>query len=422
MGEERIIPLPPRDAHREADILNELPNATGLVLWQDLRHVRDWLESPPEIRVDLFKELSPAVLARRRAVGNEHGELIDALGTFASMKSGPLSARPGEVARACEQVVEWASRHEYPRTGIEWAEAAARCDPENPRLANLAGRLIRNSNDYDRAEVWFKRGIGVAREQNNIVEQVWGHLGFGKLCQELGRIAGARRHLNRGSRLAWQGGPPSLAASAQHDLCFMLIVRGHLAEAAQRGRRALYWYPKTHARIPFFAADIGLMLVLDGRFSAAVHLLRPVLRAVEQPSARATILALAARAYAGAGVPEESAVLRRRALKILDKHRAMEPVTRWHLADAQRLAGNWLAAQAEAETTLAVAIAQNDREIERLTRKLLRQIATRRRGGPRHIPIDELRDFVRDLVDRVAQWAPRRERQWSGPWGNNRAA
>lgn len=44
----------------------------------------------------------------------------------------------------------------------------------------------------------------------------------------------------------------------------------------------------------------------------------------------------------------------------------MEPVTWWHLAPGvQRLAGNWEAAEAEPETGLAVAIAQNDRAIER---------------------------------------------------------
>jgi hypothetical protein len=159
---------------------------------------------------------------------------------------------------------------------------AALVDATNPRLANLAGRLTRNANEWDRADVWFRRGIGMAREQENIIEQIWGHLGYGRLCQELGWVKGARKHLNRGSRLAWQDGPPSLAASAQHDLCAMLIVHGFLPEAELRARRALQWYPKNHPRIPLFGADVALMLVLDRRYVAAVRILRAVLRVVHQ--------------------------------------------------------------------------------------------------------------------------------------------
>lgn len=422
MGEERIIPAPPLPRHREGDILDEVPIAAAPVLWQDVRHVRDWAESTPQVRAVLFNPPTGAVLTKRGAARACVAELIRPLDVFAAMKASPLQIQGPEVGAACEAVVTWALEHDYTQTAIEWAEVGALADLENPRRANLAGRVNRNAGEYDRAELWFKRGIGYARDRGDVVEQVWGHLGYGKLCQELGRVSGARRHLNRGSRLAWQDGPPSLAASAQHDLAAMLMVRGHLTEAAERARRALRWYPKNHPRIPFFAADVALMLVLGRRFGAAARLLRAVLRTVQQPSARTAIQALTARAFAGAGEPEESAVHRRRAFKLLEKHRAMEPVTRWHLADALRLAGNWEGAEAEARTTLAVAIEQNDPEIERLTRILIRLIESRREAPARTVASTEFREFVRELLDRVAGWTPRRGRDWPGPWGENRAA
>jgi hypothetical protein len=266
--------------------------------------------------------------------------------------------------------------------------------------------------------LWFKIGLGLAREQGNTVELIRGHPGYGRLCTETDRVACARTHLNSGANLARKAGPPSLAAEAQHDLCAMLMTRGQLTEAATRARRALALYPKSHHRIPFFGADVALMLVLGRRYHAAARLLSVVLRNVQQPSARATILALTARAFAGAGEPEESAVLRRRTIKLLDKHAGMEPVIRWHLADAQRLAGNWGAAKVEGETALAVSVEQNDREMERLNRHLLKLIDLRKSSPGNHGGTsDELREFLRELADRVAKWSPRRGRQWPGPWG-----
>jgi tetratricopeptide (TPR) repeat protein len=360
-------------------------------------------------------------MEKRRDASACVSELAGAFDTFRRVFEAPLAVDGREVAAACEQVVIWAQEQELRETAIEWAEVAAIVDPANARYANLAGRVTRNADEYDRAEVWFKIGLGSARENEDTIELIRAHLGYGTLCKLLGRVRCARNHLNAGANMAWRDGPPSLAAEAQHDLCAMLTVRGHLSEALERAQRALLWYPKTHHRIPFFAADVGLMLVLGRRFTAAARVLRNSLRHVQQPSARGVIMALTARAFAGAGEPEESAVLRRRVFKLLEKHTSLEPVTRWHLADAQRLAGNWDAAQAEAAATLAVAIDHNDREIERLTRYCLRLIDTRR-TEPAKAANGHLREFLRNLNERVSGWSPRRGRQWPGPWGADWAA
>lgn len=432
MGEERIIPPPPRDQYGadrsdsryllDSEILNEIPTAAGLVLWQDLRHLRDWAESPVPVRAALFHPPAMKVIARRREARACAVELTPAFDTFAALWANPLSLNASVVGAAGELVVTWATEREHTRTAIQWAEVAALADAMNPKLANLAGRLTRNANEYDRAQVWFERGIGLARVQDNVIEQVWGHLGYGRLCQELGWVSGARKHLGRGSTLAWKAGPPSLAASAQHDLAAMLMMRGYLGEAAERARRALLWYPKNHPRIPHFAVDAGLLLVLGSRFVSASRVLRAAMRSIEQPSIRTMVLAMTASAFAGMGVPEEATVWRHRALKMLDKHPQMEAATRWHLANARRLAMDWSAAEAEAEQALAVAEEHNDREIQRMTKILIGWIADRRVGRPYLSASTELREFVRELTRRLAAWSPRRGRSYSGPWGENRAA
>jgi tetratricopeptide (TPR) repeat protein len=422
MGEERIIPPPPRNRHRELGILDDLPDAVGLVLWQDARHLRDWAESPPDERRELFSRPRAEATAKRRSAVASAGELADALAAFAELKAAPIASDVRDVARGCEAIVEWAVEREHTRTAIEFAELAATVDPSSPKLANLAGRVTRNANDYDRAEVWFKRGIGLARESENIAEQVWGHLGYAKVCREQGWLSTASKHLNRGSRLAWKAGPPSLAASAQHDLLYMLMINGQLREAAEHAHRAFSWYPKNDPRIPFFAADVGLMLVLDRRFASAARLLRAALRILPQPSARVAVLALTARAFAGAGEPEEFAVFRSRALKLLPRHPGMEVVARWHLAEADLLRGAWTTARAEAEHAFTLATNQNDPELIRLSRSLLVRIAAEVRPKPGRGMGLELRELVQSIVTRVGQWSPRPARRWAGPWGSNRAA
>lgn len=197
------------------------------------------------------------------------------------------------------------------------------------------------------------------------------------------------------------------------------MVRGQLAEAAERARRALLWYPKSDPRLPYFGADVALMLVLGRRYAAAARLLRPVLRAVRQPSARAVVLALSARAFSGAGEQEEAALMRKRCLKLLDKHSVLEAVARWHLADSYRHAQEWDAAEAEAKRALLIADSNNDRETARLTRTLLRLIAEQKAAPA--AKVGDLRDLVVELADRIARWSPRPERE-PGPWGLNRAA
>lgn len=267
MGGERIIPAPPRSRKREGAILNEVPNTLGLVLWQDLRHVCDWAESAPEVRTELFQPPTPNVVAKRRDARTHAGVIAPSLDAFAAMKANPTKCDPSELGAACQRIVEWALEREYPQTAIEFAEAAATVDASNPKFANIAGRLTRDACEYDRAEVWFNRGIGLAQAQGNTIEKFWGHVGYGKLYKEIGRVKDARKYLNRAARLAWKAGPPTLAASAQHDICALLMVRGYLSEAAQHARLALRWYPQSDPRLPFFGADVALMLVLARRYA-----------------------------------------------------------------------------------------------------------------------------------------------------------
>lgn len=420
MGEERIIPPPPYSRRREAELWDEAPPALSIVLWQDVRHLRVWAECTSEGRARLFNSDPAArarVLSRRREALACAGELADPLATFWNLRSAPLTADPAALGEACAAVVAWALENDHGQTAIEFAEAGALVAPASPVLANLAGRVTRGANEFERSEIWFRRAIGFARDRGDKIELTRAHLGYGTLCKDLGRINCARTHLNSGSALARKYGPPSLAAEAQHDLCAFMIVRGRFKEARARARRALRLYPKTHRRLPFFAADVALLLVLERRFRTAASVLKSTLRLITQPAPRSVLLALSARAAAGAGRADEAALLRRRALKLVEKNPGLEGVARWHLADSYRLVGDWGAADREAQTVLGLASAQNDRELARLTHILIGIIRSRIPARPKPDEGADLRDFVQLLEKRISGWVPRRARPSSGPWG-----
>lgn len=162
---------------------------------------------------------------------------------------------------------------------------------------------------------------------------------------------------------------------------------------------------------------MALLFVLERRYRTAASLLKSTLRLITQPAPRSVLLALSARAAAGAGRVDEATLLRRRALKLVEKHPGMEGVARWHLADSYRLVGDWEAADQEAQTVLRLASAQNDRELARLTHILIGIIRSRIPARPKRNEEAELRDFVHLLEKRISGWVPRRARPSGGPWG-----
>jgi tetratricopeptide (TPR) repeat protein len=410
MGEERVILRPPLQRRREGEILDEVPEPLGLVLWQDVRHLRAWAESSDEARAGLFHPPTPRSRLLRREAQLSAGALGDALAAFGALTAAPLAAQVRRLTEGCVQVAGWALEGGRTQTAIEYAEVAALLDPADPALANLAGRVTRNAGELARAEVWFNRAIGFARMQGKPIELTRAHLGYGILCQELGRVQCAMRHFNSGSRLARKEGLEWLAAEVQHDLALLLTVRGRFPLAEKHAQLALRWYGKRHERFPLFAADVALMMVMERNYHLAARIARGALKHVSHPAARAVILALHARALAGAGHVDELDRIRRRALRITQEYREREAVVLWHLAAAERLAGRWEEAERSAAAALEIARSRRDRETARLSRRLLAAVQARRPapppGPPRRDP--EFLEFVETLTRRLSTWSPER--------------
>jgi tetratricopeptide (TPR) repeat protein len=441
MGEARKVPplpkpVPPANGRiggREGEIVNELSTTLGVVLWQDARDVRLWLEVPPDERAALFPRTVAWVRTKRLAAKAQSPELADALDEIAVLREAPAEVSGARIAAAAEAVAVWAFSRELLQTAITYAELAAQLAPDTPHLANLAGRVTREAHEYDRAEAWFRRGIGAARAAGDKVELARGHLGYARLCKETDRAGDAAKHLRSGARLARRYGPLSLAAEAEHDAFALLLSRlpgqpaarlhAGVKEAQARARQALQWYGKTHKRLPFFAIDVAQLCIFVGNYVGAARLLKFAMRLIEAPAAQAAISAMFAGALTGAGYAHEAETYRRRAVKRLERDPTYEALTRWHLADAERLARHWEPAREEALRALAVATATRDAEVEFHIRNELRLI-DHRDAGPvlGKLTVDTPEEVLNDLRTRLAAWSPRKVRRRHSGWENDWAA
>jgi tetratricopeptide (TPR) repeat protein len=410
MGQKQIIPEPP-PVHRTLDtaMLGEAPPALAVVLWQYARHLRDWVDASAAQRQALF-HAAPGrrVLEKRKEARAESPEIAGSLEALEAVLLSPREVDSRRLAEALERLARWAEAQGHAATAVQLAELAALVEREEPRLANLAGRLTRNAGDHARAEAWLERGIGLARRRADWVEYTRGHLGAGILCMTTGREARARSHLNTASGIAMREGHEWLAAEAQHDLFQFMTLRGSLVDAEVHARRAFAWYPKHHRRFPFFAADVAFLLVCQRHHAAAAALLRPFVRVVKPPE-NVLGLSVLVRALATCGSRKELARTRARLLELLRRHGEYDAGARWNLAHADRAAGDRESAKANARLAADLAHAQRDRETERFARALLAEIEAGVPSPPELARNDgRFTEWLAALTSRLESWSPTR--------------
>ena len=191
----------------------------------------------------------------------------------------------------------------------------------------------------------------------------------------------------------------------------MSTERGRYDEAEIHAAKALTWYPKHHKRFPFFVADLCFLLVCEAYYSVAVDLLTEFLDVVESPAQQVLGMSLLARALACAGRRSRFIRTRGRVQAMLNEFSEHEPAARINIAEAERAAGLWRDAEANARAALELAIARRDVVPERLARALLVEIHQRTpppAESRTHRNPDWFSNIVPSVSTRLAAWAPTR--------------
>jgi tetratricopeptide (TPR) repeat protein len=275
------------EALEGGQLLRELPGESGVVLWQALRDVMLWAQTPVLERGGLFAE---GAHERRMA------SLLEAApaGTQESLKQivdlveDPEAMQVETVSLACRQLAQWAEQQGRPATALAFAQDAALAMPGDPAASFAVGRLAEVAGDPARAEVWYRRTIGLARQAREWRLYSRSFLALGRLARSRENPAGARYQLIRALRGARRGGMRQEQAWALHELFLLSASTGREEEADRMAVAAFEAYGARSPRLTEFARDLAVEWSRQGRAEHAEPIWKTLgerspLRAVAEP-------------------------------------------------------------------------------------------------------------------------------------------
>lgn len=384
-------------------VLAEVDGELGRELLLALHNVRLLAAAPEAARTKLFRARGSA-----HTIVSAPDPIRSALAVFAAMvHRGEPSTR--ELSRACHHVAQWAAGQSYPVTAIAYAEAAAHLLPSEAELANLAGRACRQAGERARAELWYERGLGLARRSGNAQEYINGHLGFGNLLRDYGEHGGALRWIKRAGVAARRFGLREAAAEALHDAYAIAYLRGEFARATSFARRAARVYPVHARRMPYFGADLALLLSRRGFYGIALELLRTVQPHLKAPVDALQIWSLVAYAAGGCGDHEAYHEALGQVREMSETYRESSAAALSYAAAGVHLIKDW--ESAESLITEAGGRARGDTLAEELAARVARDITHRSPGIPHRSVQDPASSALWGIVPELAA----RLRRWRGP-------
>ena len=355
-------PLPRHGDDAEgADVLRELPGATGVLLWGALRDVLLWVDAPAAERRGLFAYGAASERRDDIARSAPDPELWAPLLTMAEMTGAPERADPARLAYACRAICRWAERRGATGTRLAFAEAAALVQAESPRLALEAARLARDLARYAPAEGWFRPANRRARG-SDWESYAWGYIGLGVLYMRTGNYPAARTVIGRALRAAAKRRLRALEAVASHHMFTFVSEAYNVAEAYQWARRALETYGPDNPRVPALAHDIAVFWADLGAFARAVPVIEAILPQLTDRAEHLLATSSLLRTVAGAGDMERYRLLRREVLIRMESAPAETRLAEVHLnlARAAACTGEWDEAEAQAIRGLHDALRRDD--------------------------------------------------------------
>ncbi|HYW13088.1 MAG TPA: tetratricopeptide repeat protein [Longimicrobium sp.] len=294
-------------------------------------------------------------------------------------------------------------------TAVQFAELAARLQPDDSARSFTAGRLCRRNGEHQRAAIWYRRALRLARIAGNHIDMANARLGMGNLESDLGNSASAEANFLKAARAALRNGRQSLAAAAFHNLIGVTYDSGRRDEALDHLRKAASYYSPDHPRFPAFAYDAGFFLLREGYFSSALTLFETVLPWVDGD--RVSILVRSALARSAAAVRDHIRYTRQATvvLAMVDVDDEDSADALYQLAEGARAFQQWDTADSLADRAMALAEKRSDARIASYSRALLQAVRDRvptedvDRVPPEADPVDLItQDVLRKLRKKPA--------------------
>jgi len=284
-------------------ILHEWPERSAVILWQAFRDAMLWATTEPELRGQLFMAGRTAVSLEDLAT-EEDPRLLLGLNVLARLVSAPVAVKEDQVSRACKLLSEWAYDQGKFHTALGFAQNAALAGVTSAAAAHWVATIAGRLNDHPRAEGWFRRAVGLARQSRDWRMYARSFSGLGNLYIRRGNLPAARRLHTRALRGARRGGMRREQAAALHDLFAVAVETGNVGEAERLARNALDAFGTRNRRIHILAHDVAYFWMEQGHFARALPVFQAVLPFVDHRVERVLVLADVARAAGGVGDAE----------------------------------------------------------------------------------------------------------------------
>lgn len=363
-----LLAAPPltraEDAAEGEEILNELPTPAGVLLWQALRDLMGWMETPAAHRPALFDAGAEATrLDEIRAAGVDP-QVWPPLLTLANLAPRPRRVDTARLAHACRRLATWAEEHGAPGTRLAFTQATALVQPNDPELALHTARQARDLAQYARAETWFRTAIKLARGRD-WTAYVWGYVGLGILYRRLGNHPAALVVAQRALRTARRHRLREMEGYVLHDLFVCTSEGRDLQQAYDYAREALAAYGPNHPRIPALMQDVACFWCDLGHFARAWPVLHASVAHAPDPNERAIYAANSVRAAGGMGDRVIYQQARNHALSLISKARNEEHLSAAYISLSRGAAsmGEWTRAEDAANRALEVASRRGEAQL-----------------------------------------------------------
>lgn len=279
------------------EVLAEGSGPEAVRLWSALRDVMLWAGTPAEERGLLFA--TDRLRLEVEVEGDRSSTSTSGLNLLLSVCTRPETVTVEEIVEACRSLSQALEAEGRLASALGFAQAAALVAPGDAHAAFQVARLARRRADHARAEVWYRRAIGLARQARDWRMYSLAFRSLGALYARRGNLPAARRLQIRALRGARRGGMRSEQGQALHDLFTTAVEMGAFAEAEEFARQALEAYRPRNERLPRLAHDLAYFWMDRGDFARALpvfHALEPLLA---RPVERLFVTANLARAAAG---------------------------------------------------------------------------------------------------------------------------
>lgn len=271
----------------------------GVFLWQGVRDVLLWADTPPEERPRLF---GPSGVRWRRALIADvllDDRITAAVGVLLDLVEKPGAANEEWVSHVCVHMAHWARARGAIGSALWFAQAAALATPRGGAAALEAGSLAVAAGDDVRGEAWLRRAIGVSRRTEDWPSYTRAYLELATLHVERGDFDRALRLFIQAARVARRKSLRESRAMAMHGLIPLFARVGDFAAAERAGKIARLSYGAEHARMPLLVRDMARMWVAAGQHARALRAVRALLVRQTEREDRMQTLAVEARALAG---------------------------------------------------------------------------------------------------------------------------